>query len=183
MTIYGYARVSTTDQDLTIQQEALAAAGCEIVRSEKVSGTSTQGRDELNTLLEFVREGDELVVTRVDRLARSVYDLQKIVRDLKERGVSLKATEQPIDTSTPAGKCFLDMLGVFAEFETNLRKERQMEGIAKAKKEGKFKGRPAKIDKNRILELKESGMTATQISKEMGISRVSVYRGLNSVDT
>jgi DNA invertase Pin-like site-specific DNA recombinase len=183
MTIYGYARVSTIDQDLTIQQEALAAAGCEIVRSEKVSGTSTQGRDELNTLLEFVREGDELVVTRVDRLARSVYDLQKIVRDLKERGVSLKATEQPIDTSTPAGKCFLDMLGVFAEFETNLRKERQMEGIAKAKKEGKFKGRPAKIDKNRILELKKSGMTATQISKEMGISRVSVYRGLNSVDT
>jgi DNA invertase Pin-like site-specific DNA recombinase len=179
MTIYGYARVSSTDQDLTIQQEALAAAGCEIVRSEKVSGTSTQGRDELNNLLEFVREGDELVVTRVDRLARSVYDLQKIVRDLKERGVSLKATEQPIDTSTPAGKCFLDMLGVFAEFETNLRKERQMEGIAKAKKEGKFKGRPAKIDKNRILELKKSGMTATQISKEMGISRVSVYRGLN----
>ena len=179
MTIYGYARVSTTDQDLTIQQEALAAAGCEIVRSEKVSGISTQGRDDLNTLLEFVREGDELVVTRVDRLARSVYDLQKIVRDLKERGVSLKATEQPIDTSTPAGKCFLDMLGVFAEFETNLRKERQMEGIAKAKKEGKFKGRPAKIDKNRILELKKSGMTATQISKEMGISRVSVYRGLN----
>ncbi len=179
MTIYGYARVSTIDQDLTIQQEALAAAGCEIVRSEKVSGTSTQGRDELNNLLEFVREGDELVVTRVDRLARSVYDLQKIVRDLKERGVSLKATEQPIDTSTPAGKCFLDMLGVFAEFETNLRKERQMEGIAKAKKEGKFKGRPAKIDKNRILELKKSGMTATQISKEMGISRVSVYRGLN----
>ena len=179
MTIYGYARVSSTDQDLTIQQETLAAAGCEIVRSEKVSGTSTQGRDELNNLLEFVREGDELVVTRVDRLARSVYDLQKIVRDLKERGVSLKATEQPIDTSTPAGKCFLDMLGVFAEFETNLRKERQMEGIAKAKKEGKFKGRPAKIDKNRILELKKSGMTATQISKEMGISRVSVYRGLN----
>ena len=83
MTTYGYARVSTSDQDLTIQQEALAAACCEIVRSEKVSGTSVQGRDELQTLLEFVREGDELVVTSVDRLARSVLDLQTIVRDLK----------------------------------------------------------------------------------------------------
>ena len=98
MTTYGYARVSTSDQDLTIQQEALAAAGCEIVRSEKVSGTSVQGRDELQTLLEFVREGDELVVTRVDRLARSVLDLQTIVRDLKIKKVNLRATEQPIDT-------------------------------------------------------------------------------------
>ena len=179
MTIYGYARVSTVDQDLTIQEEALKASGCEMIRSEKVSGTSTDGRDELNTLLELVREGDELVVTRVDRLARSVFDLQKIVRDLKSKGVALRATEQPIDTSTPGGKCFLDMLGVFAEFETSLRKERQMEGIAKAKAAGKFKGRPASIDKNRILELKASGMNPTQIAKEMGISRVSVYRGLS----
>ena len=179
MTVYGYARVSTADQDLTIQEEALKASGCEMIRSEKVSGTSTDGRDELNTLLEFVREGDELVVTRVDRLARSVFDLQKIVRDLKTKGVALRATEQPIDTSTPEGKCFLDMLGVFAEFETSLRKERQMEGIAKAKAAGKFKGRPVSIDKNRILELKASGLSATQIAKEMGISRVSVYRGLS----
>ena len=112
MAIYGYARVSTTDQDLTIQQEALEKAGCEIIRAEKVSGTSIQGRDELNTLLEFLRDGDELVVTRVDRLARSVLDLQTIVRDIKSKGVHLRATEQPIDTSTPAGKCFLDMLGI-----------------------------------------------------------------------
>jgi len=183
MTVYGYARVSSTDQDLTIQIEALKAAGCEMIRSEKVSGTSTTGRHELNTLLEFVRDGDELVITRVDRLARSVFDLQKIVRDLKEKNVALRATEQPIDTKTPAGKCFLDMLGVFAEFETNLRRERQMEGIAKAKAAGKFKGRPASIDKNRILELKASGLTATKIAKEMGISRISVYRCLGSVTT
>ena len=83
--------------------------------------------------LEFLRDGDELVVTRVDRLARSIRDLQNIVYDLDKRGVTLSATEQPIDTRTSAGKCFLDMLGVFGEFETNLRKERQMEGIAKAK--------------------------------------------------
>ena len=119
--IYGYARVSSTSQDLTIQEEALAAAGCEIIRSEKVSGTSTQGRDELNNLLEFLRRGDILTITRIDRLARSVKGLQDIVIDLKKRGVSLRATEQPIDTTTPEGKCFLDMLGVFAEFETNFR--------------------------------------------------------------
>ena len=86
MTVYGYARVSTTDQDLTVQKEALKNAGCEIIRNEKVSGTSVNGRDELKTLLEFLREGDKLVVTRVDRLGRSVLDLQTIVRDLKERG-------------------------------------------------------------------------------------------------
>mgnify|MGYP001380826761 FL=1 len=178
MAIYGYARVSTTDQDLTIQQEALEKAGCEIIRAEKVSGTSIQGRDELNTLLEFLRDGDELVVTRVDRLARSVLDLQTIVRDIKLKGVHLRATEQPIDTSTPAGKCFLDMLGVFAEFETNLRRERQMEGIAKAKERGVYKGRKPSVDKTQIIELHKSGMGATAITKELNISRATVYRAI-----
>jgi DNA invertase Pin-like site-specific DNA recombinase len=118
MTTFGYARVSTTDQDLEIQVTALKAAGCEVIRSEKRSGTTTEGRAELSTLLEFIRPGDVLMVTRIDRLARSIGDLQDIVRALKARGACLKATEQPIDTSTAAGKCFLDMLGVFAEFET-----------------------------------------------------------------
>jgi DNA invertase Pin-like site-specific DNA recombinase len=103
------------------------------VRSEKVSGTSRQGRAELDTLLQFLRPKDLLVVTKVDRLARSIGDLQDIVRELKAKGVSLRATEQPIDTGTAAGKAFLDMLGVLAEFETNLRKEPQLERIAKAK--------------------------------------------------
>ena len=178
MAVYGYARVSTEDQDLTIQQEALKSAGCEIIRSEKVSGTSTQGRDELNTLLEFLRDGDELVVTRMDRLARSVLDLQTIVRDIKLKGVHLRATEQPIDTSTPAGKCFLDMLGVFAEFETNLRRERQMEGIAKAKKRGVYKGRKPSVDKSQIIELHKMGMGATAITKELNVSRATVYRAI-----
>ena len=179
MVIYGYARVSTTDQDLTVQQEALKSAGCEIIRAEKVSGTSTQGRDELNTLLEFLRDGDELVVTRVDRLARSVLDLQTIVRDIKSKGVHLRATEQPIDTSTPAGKCFLDMLGVFAEFETNLRRERQMEGIAKAKERGVYKGRKPSVDKTQIIELHKSGMGPTAITKELNVSRATVYRAIS----
>ena len=130
MTAIGYARVSTTDQDLSIQEAALKAAGCEVIRAEKRSGTTTAGREELRTVLDFLRRGDVLMVTRIDRLARSIGDLQDIVRRIKSRGASLKATEQPIDTGTAAGKCFLDMLGVFAEFETNLRKERQLEGIA-----------------------------------------------------
>ena len=129
-------------------------------------------------LLEFLRDGDELVVTRVDRLARSVLDLQTIVRDIKSKGVHLRATEQPIDTSTPAGKCFLDMLGVFAEFETNLRRERQMEGIAKAKERGVYKGRKPSVDKTQIIELHKSGMGATAITKELNISRATVYRAI-----
>ena len=180
MTMYGYARVSTSDQDLTLQTETLTQYGCEMIRSEKVSGTSTDNRHELNTLLDFVREGDELVVTRIDRLARSVFDLQKIVRSLAEKGVALKATEQPIDTSTAAGKCFLDMLSVFAEFETNLRRERQMEGVAKAKAAGKYKGRPASINAVRLREMKANGASVKEICGELGISRASVYRLLET---
>ena len=111
-----------------------------MIRAEKVSGSSVQERQELRILLDFIGDGDELVVTRVDRLARSVADLQDIIRELKAKATS-RATEQPIDTSTPAGKAFFDMLGVFAEFETNLRRERQMEGIAKAKVRGVYSGR------------------------------------------
>lgn len=179
MAVYGYARVSTSDQDLTIQEEQLHAAGCEIIRSEKVSGTSTRGRDELNNLLTFLRDGDVLIITRIDRLARSVLDLQKIVAELKEKGVSLRATEQPIDTGTAAGKAFLDMLGVFAEFETNLRKERQAEGIAKAKTKGIYKGRKPSVDRNEVMRLKAEGIGATKIANELGIGRASVYRVLS----
>src|ERR1700741_1227022 len=178
MTVIGYARVSTTGQDLSIQEGAVKATGCDVVRAEKRSGTTAAGRDELRTVLDFLRKGDVLMVTRIDRLARSIGDLQDIVRTLKTRGASLKATEQPIDTSTAAGKCFLDMLGVFAEFETNLRRERQLEGIAKAKAAGVYKGRPASIDSARVRELKAQGLGPTAIAKELGIGRASVYRAL-----
>ena len=104
MPLYGYARVSTTDQDLSLQIAALKAAGCDIIRWEKVSGTSTAGRDELSLLLEFIREGDSLLVTRIDRLARSIGDLQDIVRRLKTRGAGLRATEQPFDTGSIYGE-------------------------------------------------------------------------------
>ncbi|MBK4717698.1 recombinase family protein [Azospirillum sp. YIM DDC1] len=179
MAVYGYARVSTTDQDLTVQVNALKAAGCDVIRAEKVSGTSRNGRDELETLLQFIRPGDVLCVTRVDRLARSIGDLQDIVRALKEKGAALRATEQPIDTSTAAGKAFLDMLGVFAEFETNLRRERQLEGIAKAKAEGVYKGRKPSIDSQEVRRLHAEGVGGTEIAKRLGVSRASVYRLLD----
>ena len=178
MTIIGYARVSTTDQDLDIQIAALKHEGCITLRHEKRSGTSTANREELRTVLDFLRKGDVLMVTRIDRLARSIGDLQDIVRAVRAKGASLKATEQPIDTSTAAGKCFLDMLGVFAEFETNLRRERQLEGIAKAKAAGVYKGRPPSIDVTKVRQLKAQGMGASEIAKALKIGRASVYRAL-----
>ena len=178
MARYGYARVSTTDQDLTIQVIKLKEAGCEVIRQEKVTGTTRDGRSELRTLLDFIRPGDILMVTRIDRLARSIGDLQDIVRELRTKGATLKATEQPIDTSKPAGKAFLDMLGVFAEFETNLRRERQMEGIAKAKATGVYRGRPPTIDVEAVRSLRAEGKGVNVISHALKISRASVYRAL-----
>jgi DNA invertase Pin-like site-specific DNA recombinase len=179
MAAYGYARVSTLDQDLTVQRRALRVAGCSVIRAEKKSGNRRDGRTELQVLLDFVQPGDTLVVTRIDRLARSLKDLQDIVHELKGRGVALRATEQPIDTSTAAGKAFLDMLGVFAEFETNLRRERQLEGIAQAKARGVYRGRKPSIDMAEIRRLRDQdGLGATAIARRLGIGRASVYRAL-----
>jgi DNA invertase Pin-like site-specific DNA recombinase len=182
MPVYGYARVSTLDQDLTLQKTALKAAGCSVIRAEKASGTRRDGRTELQVLLDFVQPGDTLVVTRIDRLARSMKDLQDIVHELKQRGVALRATEQPIDTGTAAGKAFLDMLGVFAEFETNLRRERQLEGIRAAKTKGIYKGRKPSIDAALVRRLKEEEkLSASAIARRLGIGRASVYRVLGAV--
>ena len=176
MALYGYARVSTNDQDFTLQEQALRAAGCEVIRAEKVTGTS---RTELQVLLDFLRRGDTLVVTRIDRLARSIKDLQDIVYTLKEQGVTLKATEQPIDTRSAAGKAFLDMLGVFAEFETNLRRERQIEGIAAAKSRGVYRGRKPSVNTAEIQRLRlEDKLGATEIARRLGVGRATVYRAL-----
>ena len=179
--IIGYARVSTEDQDCAIQEEALRAAGATIIRSEHKSGTSTKGRSELATVLDFVREGDTLLVTRIDRLARSLMDLEGIVQALEAKGAHLKATEQPIDTASPAGRAFLQMLGVFAEFETAIRRERQMEGIAKAKARGVYKGRKPSVPVEEVKRLKADGVGPSTIAKQLGIARSSVYEALKSV--
>jgi DNA invertase Pin-like site-specific DNA recombinase len=126
-----------------------------------------------------VQPGDTLIVTRIDRLACSMKDLQDIVHELKTRGVTLRATEQPIDTSTAAGKAFLDMLGVFAEFETNLRRERQLEGIAAAKARGVYKGRKPRIESAAVQRLRDQEkLRPSAIAKRLGIGRASVYRPL-----
>lgn len=179
-TTIGYARVSTDDQDCTVQEEALRAAGCTIIRSEKHTGTTTAGRSELETVLSFLRPGDTLMVTRIDRLARSVADLERIVARLHEKGAHLRATDQPIDTSTPAGVAFLQMLGVFAQFETAIRRERQMEGIAKAKAAGVYKGRKPSVDATLVRSLRDQGLGGSEIARKLGIGRASVYRALQS---
>ena len=176
----GYARVSSSGQSLEVQLEALKNIGCEKIFQEKVSGTSTEGRDQLRACLEFVRDKDQFCFTKIDRIARNTLDLQLIVKELTEKGVVLTATDQPISTKDATSKCFLDMLGVFAELENSLRRERQLSGIARARNEGKYKGRKADIDIDQIKKLKEEGLGATAIAKQMNIHRGSVYRLLKN---
>ena len=175
----GLARVSSVGQNLERQIIALKEYGCEKIFQEKKSGTKAEGREVLREWIDFLRENDEAVVTRIDRCSRSVLDLQLIVRELESKGVTFAATEQSIDTKTPEGKCFLNMLSVFSEFEVGIRKSRQMSGI-KANLH-KFKGRGQTIDVERIKTLKNEGKGATAIAKELGIHRDSVYRLLKKV--
>lgn len=177
MSLIGYARVSTTDQDTGVQVQQLKEAGCAKVFHEQISGT-TRKRPQLDACMDHIREGDTLVITRIDRLARSMRDLQNIVHDLKSRSIGLKATEQPVDTSSAAGKAFLDMLGVFAEFETNLRDERQKEGIAKAQGDVE-KGLRTWQGRGASAKLREIDWDAVQVRIEAGESKASIYRDLS----
>ena len=177
--LVGYGRVSSSGQSLDIQLEALKAAGCEKVFAEKVSGRSTQDRDQLAAALDFVREGDTLIVTRLDRLARSVGDLHRIIEKLTDKGVQFRCLNQSgVDTDSSTGKLMMSILGAVAQFESDIRRERQLEGIAKAKAAGKYRGRPHTIDPDRVKELRASGMGPAQIAREMNIGRASVYRML-----
>ena len=177
----GYARVSSQGQSLDIQLEALKAAGCERTFSEKMSGRSAKDRAELINALDFVREGDILIVTRLDRLARSVSDLHRIIQKLEDKGVAFHCINQSgIDTNSSTGKLMLSILGAVAQFENDIRKERQAEGIAKAKAAGKYRGRKPKINPNRVKELHGQGLGASAIAREMGIGKASVYRALAS---
>lgn len=174
----GYARTSTTEQHagLEAQLRDLNAAGIEKLFSEQVS--SVAKRDQLEAALDFAREGDVLVVTKLDRLARSVADLVKITERLKAKGVSLQILALNLDTSTPTGKLMINMLGSIAQFERELMLERQREGIAKAKGEGKYKGRAptARARSAEVLALRNRGKTIAQIVEDTGISRASVVR-------
>ena len=177
--LVGYGRVSSSGQSLDIQHEALIAAGCEKVFAEKVSGRSTQDRDQLAAALDFCRESDTLIVTRLDRLARSVGDLHRIIEKLTEKGVAFKCLNQSgVDTDTSTGRLMMSVLCAVAAFENDIRRERQMEGIEKAKAAGKYRGRPISIDPARVKELRAEGLGPAAIAKTMGIGRASVYRAL-----
>ncbi|MBD8619739.1 recombinase family protein [Sphingomonas sp. CFBP 13728] len=174
--IVGYARVSTTDQDLAVQIAALTAQGCEKIFSEKRSGTNTQ-RDQLSAAMDFVREGDTLLVTRLDRFARSAHDLHSLVHRLIHNGVGFRCTEQGgVDTTTSSGKLMLSMLGAVAEFETEIRKERQLEGIAAAKARGVYKGRQRATDSSTIRAMLDEGMKPGEVARSLGVSRMTVHR-------
>ena len=179
MSLIGYARVSTTDQDLAVQLDELEAAGCEKVFAEKRSGTTTASRDQLALALDYVRDGDVLVVSRLDRLARSIIDLRHIIDQLQAKGVGFRALNQSsIDTARPDGRLMLHMLAAFAEFETELRHERQMAGIAKAKAAGVYKGRKPTVDVEAVRSLHATGVGPAEIARRLGIGRASVYRAL-----
>jgi len=178
----GYARSSTVDQEAGYQAQmtTLKAAGCDKIFAEKVS--SVAHRTQLEAAIDYAREGDTLVVTKLDRLARSVTHLVVIGARLDAKGVSLKVLEQAIDTSTSTGRLMFNMLGAIAQFERELMLERQREGVAKAKAEGKYKGRSptARAKALEVHRLRSEGLGATAISKRLNISRASVYRVLGT---
>lgn len=177
--LVGYARVSSTTQSLDVQLDQLRGAACDKIFSEKSSGSSRQNRTALADAISFVREGDTFVVTRLDRLARSAGDLHTIVKQLSEKGVQFHCIQQQgLDTSSSAGKLLLGVLASIAEFEADIRRERQREGIDKAKAAGVYKGRKPSVDVTGVRELRAKGVGATEIAEQLGIGRASVYRAL-----
>lgn len=176
--IVAYARVSSIGQDHSSQIERLKAAGAEKVFSEKQSGLD-KNRPQLAEALNFVREGDTLIITKLDRLARSAAHLHQILEMLDKKGVGFKVLDDAaLDTTTRTGKLMFGILASMAEFETALRKERQMEGIAKAKANGETGGRPKTVDENAIRSMKAEGKSVPEIVKATGVSRAAVYRAL-----
>ena len=178
--LIGYARVSSNDQDTSIQAAALRKAGCAVVRVEKASGKSREGRDELASILEFIRPGDVLVVTKLDRLGRNTRDALNLVHELDERGACLRVLEPAIDTCGPMGRMVLTVLGMVAEMELSFLKDRQRAGIEAAKAKGIYKGRPPTFDRAKILELRKQGMGASAIAEAVGCKRGNVYKTLKA---
>ena len=172
----GYARVSTSDQDLSLQRSALDHDGCAIVFEEKRSGTKRVGRAQLDLALKVLVKGDTLVVTRLDRLGRSLRDLANIAHEIEEAGAHLRVLEQSVDTATSAGRAFFGMLAVFAQFETDVRRDRQAEGIARAKKAGVYTGGKPRIDRTAVLARLGSGDGPAAVARTLAVSRMSVYR-------
>ncbi len=181
----GYARVSTIGQSLDVQLSKLTKFGCDEIFKDKHTGT-TADRPKLKECRKYVRKGDSLVITKLDRLARSTFHLTQIAEELKQKDVDLIVLDQNIDTSTPTGKLLFNVLASIAEFETEIRKERQMEGIAKAKEKGVQFGRKAKLQQDEINEMKrerDHGVKVADLMSKYSLSKASVYRMLAQIDT
>ncbi len=176
--IVGYARTSTLDQQAGFEAQFrdLEAAGCEKLFREQVSSVAV--RPQLDAALDFVRAGDVLIVTKLDRLARSVMHLGQMIERLTAKGVGLRILAIGLDTTTPTGKLILNMLGSVAQFEREMMLERQREGIAKAKADGKYRGRAptARAKADDVRRLAAEGVSAAEIGRRLGIHRASVYR-------
>lgn len=178
----GYARVSTRDQNPDAQVDALREAGCTRIFTDRASGKLAR-RPELDKALDYVRAGDQLVVTKLDRLGRSVRHLIDLVSDLGERGVDLRVLHQGIDTTTPAGRLFFHLVGAFAEFERDLISERTHEGLDAARARGRAGGRPARMTPQKaalarqLYDTREH--TVAAIARTLGVSRASIYRHLD----
>ena len=182
-TVVGYARVSTSGQSLDIQLDKLKAYGCTRVFAEKRSGRQADGRPELQACLQFLREGDTLVISRLDRMARSILDLAKIADQLKKKAVALKVLDQAIDTSTSEGMLMFSLLGAFAQFENDIRAERQTDGIAKAKEKGVTFGRkraltPEQCKRIRVLR-EEEKFSVPQLAERFNVGPATIYRALS----
>lgn len=184
MQLVGYARTSTLDQTAGIeaQEHELVALGCDKIFREQVSSVDMPERTQLVEAIAYLREGDVLVVTKLDRLARSVRHLLDVLKEVTDKGANLRIIGLGIDTATPTGRLMLNLLGSIAEFERDIMLERQREGIAKAKAAGKYKGRKptAQAKAAEVLELHKAGVGASEIARQVGIGRASVYRILPS---
>jgi DNA invertase Pin-like site-specific DNA recombinase len=182
MTKVGYARVSSTGQSLELQLDKLTKAGCTKIYKEKLSGTTTQ-RPEFKNCMEYLREGDCLVITRLDRLARSVLHLADILSRFEKEGINLHVLDQNIDTSTSSGKLLFNMLASVAEFENALRRERQQEGIERAKANKVRFGRRPKLTPemiNNIAADRDAGLSVGDLKNRYRLSIATIYRALAS---
>lgn len=180
MSSIGYARVSSYGQSLDVQLEKLNH--CDRVFKEKQSGRSTDKREQLALCLDYVRDGDTLVVTKLDRLARSTRDLLNILNALEKKQVKLNVLDQQIDTSTPSGRLLVTLLGSIAEFENDLRRDRQMDGIAHARKSGVKFGRKKSLTDAQVVEMRQKrtdGLLIKDLMTHYGLSKASVYRALS----
>jgi DNA invertase Pin-like site-specific DNA recombinase len=178
--LIGYARVSSIGQDTATQEAKLKAAGCTLIRTETVSGGSRNGRNELASILDFIRPGDVLIVVKLDRLGRNTRDVLNLVHELEEKGASLRVLEPAIDTIGAMGRMVLTVLGMVAEMELGFIRDRQRAGIDAAKAKGIYKGRPVTFDRARIVSLRKEGMGATEIAKAIGCKRGNVYKTLKA---